>query len=88
MYPDPEVVFHDEQTTKRKPIYEIENAFISSGRLWGNIKDHPNCTNGNLQMTSLIESVNNSIVETENSIYKVMSWRPTQSLKSAHELAF
>lgn len=64
-----------------KPVYEIENAFISSGRLWGNIKDHPNCPNGNLQMTSLIlhrdtpdVGLDGNCVETENSIYRVRSW--------------
>ena len=69
-----------------KPTYEIENAFISSGRLWGNIKDHPNCTNGHLQMTSPIVDdwklepgevdiglKVGDIVETENSVYHIKS---------------
>lgn len=60
-----------------KPTYEIENAFISSGRLWGNIKDHPNCTNGHLQMTSPIvdqRGDNGEIIETENSEYHIKSF--------------
>lgn len=57
-----------------KPKYEIENAWVAGGCLWGSIKDHPNCTNGGTHATSKIVSQTGDTVETRNSIYTVKSW--------------
>jgi hypothetical protein len=67
-----------------KPEYKIENWAIVDKRgffqppdakgtlfLMGNIKDHPNCTNGKLQLTSLIVKINDDTIETLNSIYRL-----------------
>ncbi len=61
--------------TENSP-YILKNAIINRwGTLSGNVYNNPNFTDGELVHTStIVENIDNTIVKTRNSVYKVETW--------------
>ena len=59
-----------------KPIVNIKDAFIVNGRMFGKPLNHPGLGVSNMRqaVTSPIIQVDGDRVETENTVYNVLSW--------------
>ena len=59
-----------------KPIVNIKDAFIVNGRMFGKPLNHPGLGVSNMRqvVTSPILQVDGDRVETENTVYNVLSW--------------
>jgi hypothetical protein len=59
-----------------KPIVNIKDAFIVNGRMFGKPLNHPGFGVSNMRqvVTSPILQVDGDRVETENTVYNVLSW--------------
>jgi hypothetical protein len=67
---------NDMETVTVKPIVNIKEAFIVNGRMFGKPLNHPGLGVSNMRqvVTSPILKVDGDRVETENTVYNVLSW--------------
>lgn len=76
---------------KQKPTVEIFNAIVQNNRLIGTVYDHPKLGQymaGKYIKTSEIIGFNGLNVETNNTLYKVISWSVEPEKKSQKQLLF